>query len=453
MLTGLRTKGETQEEIAGLAATMRRLATPVTTRRDGLVDIGGHRRRAAVVQRLHHRGAHRGRRRRRGGQARQPDGSRACGSADVLEALGVRIDLKPDQVGRCLDEIGFGFMFAPAHHGATRYVIPVRRSLAVRTIFNLLGPLTNPAGARRQLTGVSDPAYMESMAGALAQLGAERALVVSSEDGLDELSIAAPTQVVEVNGTDISAYTVSPEDVGLPTTTDPQATAGGVPAVNAEITRAILAGEPGPRRDLAVLNAGAAIYAGGGAADLAWPACSPPRRRSRTARPPRRSRARRRDQPLASGSARRSPAVDGKWERPRADRREHAGGRPAAPGLRAPARARAGARSSRRPAVLRSADAAQRVAHRRAQAALPSAGTIREGATVADVVRAYERGGAAAVSVLTEGAHFAGSLDDLRVARESCDLPILRKDFIVDEYQVYETAAAGRTRCCSSSPH
>jgi anthranilate phosphoribosyltransferase len=165
--------------------------------------------------------------------------------------------------------VGFGFMFAPTHHGATRYVIPVRRSLAVRTIFNFLGPLTNPAGARRQLIGVSDPAYLDTMAGALAQLGVERALVVSSTDGLDELSIAAPTRVVEVNGTDITSYTVSPEDVGLPTTTDPQATAGGEPPVNAEITRAILAGDEGPRADLAVLNAGAAIYAGGGADTLA----------------------------------------------------------------------------------------------------------------------------------------------------------------------------------------
>ncbi len=168
-----------------------------------------------------------------------------------------------------LDAVGFGFMFAPAHHGATRHVIPVRRSLAVRTIFNFLGPLTNPAGARRQLIGVSDPGYVRTMAGALAQLGVERALVVSSTDGLDELSIAAPTQVVEVNGTTIDSYTVSPEDVGLPTTPDPQATAGGEPAVNADITRRILAGEPGPRADLAVLNAGAAIYAGGGATDLA----------------------------------------------------------------------------------------------------------------------------------------------------------------------------------------
>jgi anthranilate phosphoribosyltransferase len=269
LLIGLRTKGETREEIAGLAATMRQMATPVTTRRDGLVDTagtGGGRPsfNVSTTAALIAAGA---------GCAVAKHGNRSAtglsGSADVLEALGVRIDLQAEQVGRCIDEVGFGFMFAPAHHGATRYVIPVRRSLAVRTIFNFLGPLTNPAGARRQLIGVSDPRYLDTMAGALAQLGVERALVVSSEDGLDEMSIAAPTRVVEVNGTEISSYTVSPEDVGLPTTPDPQATAGGVPAVNADITRAILSGEPGPRRDLAVLNAGAAIYAGGGAPDLA----------------------------------------------------------------------------------------------------------------------------------------------------------------------------------------
>jgi len=269
LLIGLRTKGETEEEIEGLARAMREHAVPVTTRHTALVDTagtGGGRPsfNVSTTAALIAAGA---------GCAVAKHGNRSAtglsGSADVLEALGVRIDLPAELVGRCLDEVGFGFMFAPAHHGATRYVIPVRRSLAVRTIFNFLGPLTNPAGARRQLVGVSDPRYLSTIAGALARLGVDRALVVSSADGLDELSIAAPTQVVEVNGTDIDSYTVSPEDVGLPTTPDPQATAGGVPEVNARIARSILAGEPGPRADLAVLNAGAAIYVGGGAPDLA----------------------------------------------------------------------------------------------------------------------------------------------------------------------------------------
>ena len=269
LLIALRTKGETVQELAGLARTMRAFATPVTTTRHDLVDTagtGGGRSTfnvsttAALIASA-------------AGCAVAKHGNRSAtsrsGSADVLEALGVRIDLSPDAVGHCIDEIGFGFMFAPNHHQATRFVVPVRKELAVRTIFNFLGPLTNPAGARRQLIGVSDPGYVETMAGALALLGVERALVVSSEDALDEMSITAPTTVVEVDGDDVRTYTVRPEDVGLTTAPDADATAGGSPEDNAATTRAIFAGEQGPRRDLAVLNAGAAIYAAGRADDLA----------------------------------------------------------------------------------------------------------------------------------------------------------------------------------------
>jgi anthranilate phosphoribosyltransferase len=269
LLIALRTKGETVAELAGLARTMRSLATPISTSREDLVDTagtGGGRRtfNVSTTAALIASGA---------GCAVAKHGNRSatgrCGSADVLEALGVRIDLTPAAVGRCVDEIGFGFMFAPFHHQAMRFVIGVRKELAVRTIFNFLGPLTNPAGARRQLIGVSDPGYVETMAGALALLGVRRALVVTSEDELDEMSIAAPTTVVEVDGTDMRTYTVRPEDVGLSTSPDPDATLGGSPQENAATTRAILEGAPGPRRDLAVLNAGAAIYAGGRADDLA----------------------------------------------------------------------------------------------------------------------------------------------------------------------------------------
>jgi anthranilate phosphoribosyltransferase len=269
LLIALRTKGETVEELAGLARTMRALAAPVMTSRDELVDTagtGGGRPtfNVSTTAALIAAGA---------GCAVAKHGNRSAtgrsGSADVLEALGVRIDLEPAAVGTCIDEIGFGFMFAPRHHGATRFVVPVRKELAVRTIFNFLGPLTNPACARRQLIGVSDPAYLEIMAGALALLGVDRALVVSSQDALDEMSISVPTTVVEVNGVDLKTYTVRPEDCGLSTLADPDAVAGGSPADNAATARAIFAGEPGPRRDLAVLNAGAAIYAAGRADDLA----------------------------------------------------------------------------------------------------------------------------------------------------------------------------------------
>jgi anthranilate phosphoribosyltransferase len=262
-LIALRTKGETVEELAGLAATMRAMATAVVPcARDDLVDTagtGGGRPtfNVSTTAALIAAGA---------GCALAKHGNRSAtglsGSADVLEALGARIDLGPEAVARCIDEAGFGFMFAPTHHQATRFVVPVRRELAVRTIFNFLGPLTNPAGARRQLIGVSDPAYLERIAGALARLGVDRALVVSSEDGLDEMSTSAPTHVVEVNGNAIERYVVTPQDVGIVSTT-PDAVAGGTPEANARTTRAILDGEPGAPREIALLNAGAAIYAAG----------------------------------------------------------------------------------------------------------------------------------------------------------------------------------------------
>jgi anthranilate phosphoribosyltransferase len=262
VLIALRTKGETVDELVGLATTMRALAVPVTTERRDLVDTagtGGGRPtfNVSTTAALIAAG---------GGCAVAKHGNRSAtglsGSADLLEALGVRIDLAPEQVARCIDQVGFGFMFAPAHHGATRFVVPVRKELAVRTIFNFLGPLTNPAGARRQLIGVSDPAFLDTIAGALARLGATKALVVSSADGLDEMSTSGTTRVVEVDGPDIRSYELAPEDVGLPRAAF-EDVAGGTPERNAETARRILAGEAGAPRDLAVLNAGAAIYAAG----------------------------------------------------------------------------------------------------------------------------------------------------------------------------------------------
>jgi anthranilate phosphoribosyltransferase len=269
-LIGLRTKGETADEIAGLARTMRELATPVATGREDLLDTagtgGGARTfNVSTTAALIAAGA---------GCIVAKHGNRSAtglsGSADLLEALGARIDLSAQAVSRCIEEVGFGFMFAPAHHQATRYVIPVRAELAVRTIFNFLGPLTNPAGAERQLIGVSDARFLETMALALGKLGTRHALVVSSRDGLDELSISAPTQVFEVGvggSESVRGYEVTPEDVGLQRS-PAEAIPGGDPQQNAAITRAILAGESGPARDLAVLNAGAAVYVGGAAESL-----------------------------------------------------------------------------------------------------------------------------------------------------------------------------------------
>ncbi len=268
VLIALRTKGETEDEVAGLAETMRRLATPVRPERTDLVDTagtGGGRTtfNVSTTAALIAAGA---------GCAVAKHGNRSAtglsGSADVLEALGARLDVSPDGVARAIDQTGFGFMFAPAHHAATRHVVPVRKALGVRTIFNLLGPLTNPAGARRQLVGVSDPAALDLVAGALARLDTDRALVVSSADGLDELSTSGPTHVVEVEGDTLSRYVVEPADVGIALAPH-EALAGGTPQENAVIVRSILSGEPGPRRDIALLNGGAAIYAAGRADTLA----------------------------------------------------------------------------------------------------------------------------------------------------------------------------------------
>ena len=266
-LIALRTKGETAEEIEGLARAMRELATPVRSDRADLIDTagtGGGRPtfNVSTTAALVAAGA---------GCAVAKHGNRSAtglsGSADLLEALGVRIDLDAEAVGRCIDEVGFGFMFAPAHHGAMRHVMPVRKALAVRTIFNFLGPLTNPAGVRRQVIGVSDPNFLETLAGALSRLGAEKALVVSSADGLDEMSTSGITRVVEIDGPDLRSYEIAPEDVGLRRAREDELT-GGTPERNAQVTQRVLAGEAGAERDLVLLNAAAAIYVSGRVATL-----------------------------------------------------------------------------------------------------------------------------------------------------------------------------------------
>ena len=268
LLIALRTRGETADEIAGLARTMRELATKVEVGIDGLVDTAGTgggtptfnvSTTAAFVA----AGA---------GCPVAKHGNRSAtsqsGSADVLEALGARIDLGPEQVAECIESVGFGFMFAPQHHAAMKHVVPVRKALGVRTIFNLLGPLTNPADAPHQVIGVSDGPFLEHMAMALARLGGRSALVVSSEDGLDEISISAPTRVVELRDGKVETYTVTPEDLGVERAPI-DAIEFGTPDDNARITRAVLSGsDKGPALSLTLANAGAAVYAAGKAETL-----------------------------------------------------------------------------------------------------------------------------------------------------------------------------------------
>jgi len=266
-LIALRAKGETVPELVGLARTMRSLAAPVETSRDDLVDTAGTgggpstfnvSTTAAMIAAA-------------AGCAVAKHGNRSStsrsGSADLLEALGVDIELSPERVGGVIDEVGFGFMFAPRHHAAMAHVVPVRKKLAVRTIFNFLGPLTNPAGATRQLLGVADRHYQETIAEALVGLGSARAMVVSAEDGLDELSLSSRTRVIEVASGATEEWFVEPGQYGLaPAELDD--VAGGTPQQNAAATRAVFDGVMGPKRDLALLNAGAAIYVGGVAESL-----------------------------------------------------------------------------------------------------------------------------------------------------------------------------------------
>lgn len=267
-LIALRTKGETASELAGLARSMRAHALPVNTNRDDLVDTAGTgggtptfnvSTTAAFVA----CGA---------GCAVAKHGNRSstskCGSADLLEALGAKIELRPEAVAQLIDEIGFGFMFAPVYHSAMKYVVPVRKQLAVRTVFNFLGPLTNPAGASHQLIGVSDPDFQDTLAEALAELGTEHSMVVHGMDRLDELSATHATRVTEVRGSQIDSHEVTPEDLGLETV-EPGRFSAGTPDENAETTRRVLSGGDGPDRTLTIINAAAAIYVGGKAGSMA----------------------------------------------------------------------------------------------------------------------------------------------------------------------------------------
>ena len=267
-LVGLRIKGETVTEITAAAKVMRRLATPVKVSGAHLVDTcgtggdGTHTFNISTAAALVTAAA--------GGQVAKHGNrsvSSSSGSADVLEALGVRIDLDADQVATCIEQVGIGFLFAPAHHGAMKHAIGPRRELGARTIFNLLGPLTNPAGAPCQLIGVYDQALVEPVAEVLKLLGSERVLVVCGEDGLDELTITGATHVAELNAGEVSTYRLTPDQLGLSVGgLEPLMVASA--AQSGQMIQQILAGESGPARDIVLANAGAAIYVAGLADNL-----------------------------------------------------------------------------------------------------------------------------------------------------------------------------------------
>jgi anthranilate phosphoribosyltransferase len=267
-LVALRTKGETADEIAGFAEAMREHVVPVTPQRSPVVDIvgtggdGAHTFNISTAAALVAAAA---------GAAVAKHGNRAAssqaGSADVLEELGIALEQPPERIALSIDDLGFGFMFARAHHPAMRFVAPVRAEIGIRTVFNVLGPLANPAGACDGVFGVYSPALVPLFAEALAELGARRAFVVHGQGGLDELSPSGPSLVAEIVDGDVTEWELDPRDLGIEPT-DPAELRGGSAAENAVIVRNVLSGELGGRRDAVLLNASGALVAAGLADDL-----------------------------------------------------------------------------------------------------------------------------------------------------------------------------------------
>jgi anthranilate phosphoribosyltransferase len=267
-LIALRAKGETAGEIAGCAEAMRVHVLPVRPQRDDLVDTAGTGGDGAKTINISTAAALVA---AAAGAGVAKHGNRAVssssGSADVLEALGFNLELPAERIARSIDELGFGFLFAPTHHPAMRHAAAVRRELAARTVFNVLGPLTNPAGARAQVVGVYAPELVRTIAEVLAQLGAHRAFVVHGAAGIDELSPAGPNLVCEVVGGEVRERTIDPLELGVPRC-DSDELRGGSPDENAAAIRAVFAGDNGGRRSAILLNAAGAIAAGGHAEDL-----------------------------------------------------------------------------------------------------------------------------------------------------------------------------------------
>ncbi|HEV3185505.1 MAG TPA: anthranilate phosphoribosyltransferase [Xanthobacteraceae bacterium] len=268
LLMALRLRGETVDEITGAVTTMRAKMLTVAAP-EGAIDVVGTGGDASGSYNISTcaafivAGA---------GVPVAKHGNRALssrsGAADVLAALGVRIELGPEAIARCIEDAGIGFMFAPAHHPAMKHVGPTRVELGTRTIFNLLGPLSNPAGVKRQMVGVFSRQWVEPLAKVLGRLGSERALVVHGSDGLDEITTAGPTSVASLENGTVRTFEISPEDVGLPKA-DPAVLRGGDAEANATALLSVLKGEKGPYRDVAMFNAAAALMVAGRAKDLA----------------------------------------------------------------------------------------------------------------------------------------------------------------------------------------
>ncbi len=424
LLVGLRMKGESVDEIAGFVRAMRAKATPVPVEFDELIDTcgtggdGSGTFNISTVAAFVAAGA---------GCKVAKHGNRSvssrCGSAEVLERLGVDIEQSPQETADNIRDIGLGFLFAPMYHGATRHAVTPRREIGVRSIFNIAGPLTHPAGAKRQVMGVFDGDLTEPLACVLRNLGSVHCLVLHGDDGLDEITLDAPTRISELKDGEVRTFRVTPEDLGLDRVPLDQLQGGDLDE-NARIATSVLRGEKSPAREIVLANAGAAIYVGGRAESL----------REGVVRAAESIDS---GQALAILEALRRPVIAGSFLPAILQHKAKEIARGKYNGFDGPC-------DDSPPRSFRDAlrdDGISIIAEFKRNS--PSKGMLHPHAKPGDVARCYAENGAAALSVLTDETFFGGTVSDLADARAAVALPVLRKDFILDAFQVHEARHAG----------
>jgi anthranilate phosphoribosyltransferase len=444
LLTALKLKGETVDEITAAAKVMREMSSAVKTNKELLLDTCGtggdgcqtfniSTTSAFVIAAAGIAVAKHGNR----------SVSSSSGSADLLERAGININLNPAQVTQCIDTTEIGFMFAPQHHKAMKHAANARKQLGTRTIFNLLGPLTNPAGAKYQLLGVYDDKWVEPIAAVLKQLGSERAMVVHSKDGLDEISLSADTYVAELNNGKITTYTVSPKKFGLNLCKLSDLKVENVDQ-SFTVFLSVLKGEDGPAKDIVALNAGAALYIGNIAESLAEGIKLANKIITDKAAFEKYELLKSTSQKLSTPPpTEKKPEILAKIINHKKNEIQEKMGKISLAEFKSWA--------VDDPPVIR--DFKSMLEHKIKQntpgviaeikKASPSKGILRENFDPRELASEYQDAGAACLSVLTDKKFFMGSGAILDLARSACGLPVLRKDFIISPYQVYETRAMG----------